>query len=113
MTHRKPLSRTDRLRCFTTAEGMCHICGQLIKVGEPWDVSHPIPLEMGGPDDDTNRKPAHRACHREHTSKVDAPMIAKAKRIHAKHIGARKPSRFPGSKDSPFKKKVDGTVVPR
>jgi hypothetical protein len=34
-------------------------------------------------------------------------------RKRAKHIGIRKPSRFLGSKDSAFKKKISGEVVRR
>jgi 5-methylcytosine-specific restriction protein A len=40
-------------------------------------------------------------------------MIAKAKRVVDKHRGIRKMSRFPGSRDSKFKKKMDGSVVLR
>jgi hypothetical protein len=81
--------------------------------GEDWDVSHEIPLEAGGKDDDTNWLVAHRKCHRTHTSKVDIPLIAKVKRIHQKHIGAKRPkSQMPGSKNSMWKKKMDGSVIP-
>lgn len=115
MTARNPISRNERVRIFDRHEGRCHLCGRKIGAGEPWEVSHPTPLEMGGADDDTNRKPAHRSCHRDHTSTVDIPMIAKVKRIRAKHIGVpRKSARpLPGGKDSRFKKKVSGEVVPR
>jgi hypothetical protein len=82
--------------------------------GEDWDVSHDIPLEAGGKDDATNWFVAHRKCHRVHTSTVDAPMIAKVKRIHQKHVGAKKArSPMPLGRASKFKRKMDGTIVRR
>jgi 5-methylcytosine-specific restriction endonuclease McrA len=82
--------------------------------GEEWDVSHDIPLEAGGKDDASNWFVAHRKCHRVHTSTVDAPMIAKVKRIHQKHVGAKKSrSPMPLGRGSKFKRKMDGTIVRR
>jgi hypothetical protein len=83
--------------------------------GEEWDVSHDIPLEAGGKDDESNWLVAHRKCHRVHTSKVDAPLIAKVKRIRHAHLGAKLKSKnpLPGSKHSKFKRKMDGTVIRR
>ncbi|MBY9045422.1 HNH endonuclease, partial [Pseudomonas fluorescens] len=77
-----------------------------------WDVSHELPLELGGADDDTNRRSAHRKCHRTHTATVDMPAIARAKRIHAGHHGARV-ARFPmrGGRNDVLKRRMDGTVV--
>ena len=44
-----------------------------------------------------------------------ADMAQKSKdyRVRAKHAGIKKPSRFPGSRDSKFKKRMDGSVVLR
>jgi len=86
-----------------------------VSPGEEWDVSHDIPLEAGGKDDESNWLVAHRKCHRVHTSTVDMPLIAKVKRIHQNHIGAKLKSRnqLPGSKGSQWKKKMDGSVVRR
>jgi hypothetical protein len=42
------------------------------------------------------------------------PLIAKVKRVHQKHIGAKRPKGIiPGSKNSKWKRKMDGTVVRR
>jgi hypothetical protein len=43
----------------------------------------------------------------------DQKNIAKTKRIRQKHIGIKKKSSFACSKDSKWKKKLDGTVVRR
>lgn len=112
---RRSLSTRDRLRIFTLHGGICHLCGGKVLAGEAWDVSHDTPLELGGPDDDENRKPAHRKCHRSHTAAVDLPNIAKAKRREARHLGAKAPSSrpLPGSRASGWKQKLSGEWVRR
>lgn len=110
MGRRRPMTAKRRLAIFDAAEGICHICGLPIDQHKAWEVSHVIPLELGGEDTDENTRPAHYACHRQHTAKVDIPKIAKAKRVEAKHRGAwRRPKRLiPGSKGSGWKAKIGG-----
>lgn len=112
---RRSISTKERVRLFELHGGICHFCEGKIHVGEAWDVSHVIPLAIGGEDDDVNRMPAHRKCHRAHTAAIDAPRIAKSKRVRAKHIGAKAPSRtpMPCGKRSMWKKRMDGSVVRR
>lgn len=114
MTRRR-MSTTRRARIFQAANGVCHICGEQIDgTRERWDADHVIPLEISGDDSDENLRPAHERCHRAKTAKVDAPAIAKCRRVAAKHSGAHKTkSTFPGSRGSKWKRKIDGTVVPR
>lgn len=108
---------TGKMRAdiFMRHGGVCHLCSMKVVPGEEWDVSHDIPLEAGGKDDESNWLVAHRKCHRRHTATVDAPLIAKVKRIHQRHIGAKAKSKnpLPGSRHSKFKRKMDGTVVRR
>ena len=111
MSARQHLSTRERVRIFETHGGRCHLCGLRIQAGEPWDVSHEIPLAAGGEDVPENRLPAHRKCHRTHTATVDAPRIAKTKRQRAKHIGAVR-SRSPLG-NSRWKRRLDGTVIDR
>jgi hypothetical protein len=116
MAKRKHVSTRERMRLFMLHKGICHFCELPIDgTREAWDISHEIPLELGGADDDSNRKPAHREkCHRPHTAAVDAPAIAKSRRIRAKHIGAKAPSRrpLPGGKNDKFKRTIGrGTVL--
>lgn len=62
----------------------------------------------------SNRYPAHKACHRRETAERDLPQIAKAKRRLARHIGAYRSRRpMPGSKASGLRKRMDGTVERR
>jgi 5-methylcytosine-specific restriction enzyme A len=88
---RKSISKKQRIEIFERFGGYCHICNLQITAGQEWDVSHEIPLAMGGADEGDNLKPAHRKCHRQFTSEVDAPRIAKTNRMRAKHIGAKPP----------------------
>lgn len=113
---RRALTKLQRVRVFDEASGICHLCSTKIHAerGEAWDVSHVIPLEAGGADEPHNMRPAHRACHRNHTAEVDAPLIAKTRRQRAKHLGIRSTSRpIDGSKNSPWKKPMHGPAVRR
>jgi 5-methylcytosine-specific restriction endonuclease McrA len=112
---RRNMSTTRRRRIFLEADGICHICGCKIDgTKEAWDADHVIPLEISGDDSDENLRPAHRKCHQQKTAKEDAPTIAKCKRVEAKHSGAhRSKSTLPGSRDSKWKRKINGTVERR
>jgi 5-methylcytosine-specific restriction protein A len=106
MTARRPLSTTKRVKLFEAAGGICHICGGKI-YGKGWDVEHVIPLALGGADDASNMRPAHKDCHGTKT-KADNASWSKAKRMKARDIGIRPPSKWrkpmPGSKASGWKK---------
>lgn len=107
---------TTKMRAdlFFKRGGICHICQFKVIPGEDWDVSHEIPLECGGLDDESNWYVAHRKCHRIHTATVDAPTIAKVRRIRQKHIGAKKSrTPMPFGRGSKFKRKMDGSIVKR
>lgn len=114
MTRRR-ITTKMRVLIFEAAQGVCDICGGKILASDKWEASHRIPLMAGGPDDMSNLFPAHFKCHREQTAKVDIPLVAKVTRIRQKNMGAKAPSRnpLPGSKASGWRRKMDGTVVPR
>lgn len=113
-TARKAMSPTRRLRIWEAHAGRCIICKNPIDgVREPWIVEHVRALGLGGEDADANCGPAHTACADDKTHRQDIPAIARAKRQKLKALGIRKPSRFPGSKDSGIKIRMDGTIINR
>ena len=101
-----------RVRVFDRHNGRCHLTGRRIRAGEAWDCDHIVALVNGGEHRESNLAPALKAPHREKT-KADIAEKAGVYRKRTKHLGIKKPSRFPGSRDSKFKKKMDGTVVLR
>ena len=104
---RARLSTKARVELFARHNGVCHLCSGRIQAGEGWEVSHPNPLAAGGSDDDSNRAPAHAKCHRAHTARVDAPLIAKVRRQHAAHIGARLRGRGFRKRPRPLRRSPD------
>lgn len=115
MMNRRHISKKDRRDLFYAHDGMCHICGGKIHAHiEAWDVEHVIPLALGGDDEPSNWRPAHAKCHKAKT-RQDAADIGRARRIEAKHLGFKTPSRrpMPGGKRDRVKIKMDGTRVDR
>jgi 5-methylcytosine-specific restriction protein A len=96
MTRRKRTA-LQRSKLFLEHKGICHLCGNKIQNNERWDLDHVIALELTRDDSDQNLRPAHVNCHKLKT-KGDFKSISKAKRIEAKHLGARPPSKWPSRK---------------
>jgi len=111
---RKRRTPLQRAAIFDAHNGVCHICGDKIDgTREAWELEHVIPYEMTRDDSDANLRPAHVSCHKGKTAQ-DKKNLAKSKRVAAKHKGAWRPkSTLAGSKQSRWKRKLDGTVVPR
>lgn len=108
MIKRRRLSATARMRIFEASGAQCHICAQPIRVGDKWEIEHRIPLALGGVDDESNMRPAHRTCHATKT-KADNAAWSKAKRMRAKHIGADRPRGW----QSKWRRKINGETVLR
>lgn len=116
MTARRHISKKMRLRIHADHGGICCFCKEMIHLDQHrMEISHRIPLAMGGADEERNMEPAHYDCHRSHTASVDIPQIAKAKRVEKKHTGQFRPPRHivPGSKASPWKRTLRGKTVRR
>jgi 5-methylcytosine-specific restriction enzyme A len=112
---RPHMSARRREHLFHLHLGLCHRCALAIDpVRERFEIGHVIPWAISRDDSDENCQPEHYTCHRAHTNEVDIPLIAKVKRQYRNHNGFRVSARpMPGSKASPFRKRMDGTVEKR
>jgi len=112
VTPRKPLTPKQRMKMFLAHDGICCICGFKIDgVREAWD-EHVDPLWLNGTNDEKNRRPAHAKCARQKTA-MEAGQRSKDEAVAERHFGARKRATMPGSRNSPWKRKMDGSVVRR
>lgn len=109
---RHEFSKRTRLEAWTRCKGKCECCGALLRPGH-FDYDHDKPAAFGGEAVLENCRVLCEACHGDKTYRRDIPAVAKSNRIRAHKAGIRRKSRFACSKDSPFKKKIDGTVVRR
>lgn len=102
-----------RLRIFDAHNGICHISGIKILGGQPWELEHIKALANGGEHRESNMAPALKDKHKAKTADDVAEKSAVATK-RKKHLGIAKSRHpMPGGKGSRFKRKMDGTVVPR
>lgn len=119
MTHafrherRKRLTAQQRAKLFLDQGGRCYICG--LAVRGDWEAEHPIALENGGAADQPLMVVCE-PCHKPKTAR-DHGMAAKARAVA---VAATVPRRYrrktrpmPGSKDSGWKKPMNGPPVRR
>ena len=99
---------------FERAKGHCEGCGAKLQVGR-FHYDHIIADGLGGEPTLSNCAVLCHSCHGIKTATKDQPLIAKVKRNRAAHIGAKAPSAnpMPGSRNTKFKKRMDGSVVLR
>lgn len=100
-------------RCGGHCEG--DGCGAPFSAANTPQYDHRVAAALGGEATlDNCRVLGSRCCHPEKT-KADVTRIAKAKRLvkDAANIRPRRKALIPGSKGTRFKKKIDGSVVPR
>lgn len=83
------------------------VCGKL----RP-EFDHATPLILGGHHRESNLQLLCHECHGQKT-KLDVKLKAKVARVRKKNLGFRPPSRFPGSRNSPWKIKIGGGVERR
>ena len=77
-----------KVAAFQRSKGYCENCKCRLVSAE---YDHRVPLMMGGESTLENCQVYCKTCHAAKTHKEDVPRIAKAKRIEAKHIGAKRP----------------------
>lgn len=122
MTRRRNFTRMTKLAAWERAGGRCEAeiggrpadgCGRKLFPGDRSAFDHIIPAEQGDDNSLANCQLLCLACHRAKTAD-DMKVIAKSRSVRAKHVGADRPKRIMlGSKASQWKRKLDGTVVPR
>lgn len=102
-----------KVAAFERAGGRCENCGVIIRHGAQYD--HRVADGLGGEPTLENCSVKCKTCHALKTTKHDIPVIAKSKRVRAKHVGADGPKGrpMPCGRKSRWKKKLDGSVVPR
>ena len=93
---------------------LCNLCRMPVDPGEAWDISHVgIPAALGGGAVGV----AHRCCNHADNHKNVIPFVAKAKRMHRKHVGIDEPGltpqALPFGRKSGLKRKFNGQIVPR
>ena len=112
---RRNFTRKTRAAVFLRAGGCCENpdCGARLKTGEGI-YDHVLPDALGGEPTEENCKLICSTCNKAKTAD-DVRRIRKADRQRDKLSGAfkRRGKSIPGSKDTPWKKKLSGEVVRR
>jgi hypothetical protein len=102
-----------RLRIFDRFGGRCCCgCNRLIRPGEAWDCEDTIAIINGGERRESNLKPWLSEHHPKKTTQ-DVAEKSRVYRKRARHVGIKKPSRFPCARNTAWKKKINGAVVRR
>ena len=101
-----------KAQAFERAAGRCESCTAKLFPGNV-HYDHVIPDALGGEPTLDNCEALCKACHGVKTRTRDVPSIAKVKRIRLKNFGGRKRSTFACSRDTPWKRTIDGRTVPR
>lgn len=111
---RRDFPQKVKAQAFLRAAGFCEgkNCGARLTVGKV-NYDHDLPDDLGGEPTLENCKVLCLVCHKEKTKTLDMPRIAKGRRIRKREAGIKKRSTFACSRDSKFKKRMDGTVVLR
>ena len=101
-----------KLAAFERSGGMCEECGAKLFSGR-WECDHIVTDHLGGGNDLANARALCRDCHAKKTG-ADAKAHAKVRSVRARHLGAKAPKKpMPGGRKSPWKRRLDGTVVRR
>lgn len=103
-----------RVRVWKKADGYCQSCTRKIAAGERWVADHVVALINGGENRERNLQLLCDWCDRKVKTPADVAEKARAYRKQSKHLGLRKSSHpIPGSRSTPFRKHMDGTVSRR
>ena len=103
-----------RLRVFLKYEGVCQCgCGIKIVTGMPWQADHKTAIINGGENRESNLVPL-LVEHHKHKTKEDVEIKSRTYESKKRQFGLKKPKKpIPGSRSSPWKRKMDGTIERR
>lgn len=113
-----PIPVRVKMRIFEKHGGKCYLSGRKIMPGDAYDFDHIVALVNwtgeGHGNRESNIAPALRDKHKAKTAQ-DVAIKSEARRVKSKHLGIKQKGKhvIPGSKGSRWKKKLDGSVVPR
>jgi len=121
---RHEFTKATKRDALTRSGGLCEASGEVYGLPAGKRCNAPLsygvefdhyPVQATEPGSDTldNCVAVCRKCHKHKTRTFDTPVQAKIKRVRDKAAGIRNRSTFPGSRNSPIKRKLDGSIVPR
>lgn len=115
-TDETPIPARVKARIVERQAGIC-ACGCGVKLGlagERIEFDHTQALILGGANAETNLRALRSPCHKPKT-RADVAQKSIEARKRAKHLGLRPASKatIPGSKASPWKRKINGGLVRR
>ena len=109
-----PIPPRVELRVFERYDGRCQCgCNRKIATGEAWQCDHIIALTNGGEHRERNLQPLLVEHHKTKT-RADVAVKRKITQVRYRHYGRSRSQRpMPGGRDSPWKRKIGGKIVPR
>lgn len=112
MTDLRHFSKATMREAYVRANGNCEACTAPLRPGHT-HYDHIIPWAISRDSSARNAAVLCTTCHRDKTSLLDIPIIAKMKRVADSYVGIRKiASRpMPWGRNSGFKKTMRGQVV--
>lgn len=113
---RKSLTPQQKARLFLERGGKCHRCGRKLRSGDKWTDEHVIALQNAGTNVWDNRDITCDWCFKPKNAE-DAKKAAKGRRVAVQTYVPRRErlskKPMPCGKNSPWKMKMDRTIVPR
>jgi 5-methylcytosine-specific restriction endonuclease McrA len=92
---------------------VCPLCNVVIRPGDGVDYDHETPLIDGGSHAESNLRAVHRKCHRLLTARQAQTRAEERSQFRAVYGIKRSGNGFATNRNGKFKKRMDGTVIPR
>lgn len=109
---RTEFDAVTKRRRWQHAGGRCESCGVDLK-GLTVNYDHHVPLRDGGDSSFENARCLCKHCHNAKTFGPDAEKFKVIRKREKRDAGIKKRSKWPTSKQSKYKRKMDGTIVLR